>query len=205
MARVDALRASSDAIMVGVGTVLADDPGLRVKSKELRLARASRHVPENPLRIVADSLARTPPEARILGDGCLIAVTASAPPDRVNPLSSRCEIIKCGGRQVDLVELMAELDRRGIERLMVEGGATLNWSLIQHGLVDELYTYVGSLLIGGARAPGLVDGEGFAADFPKLQLVSARTIDDGVLIRWRVEPPPELEGLFRADHQNGRG
>ena len=79
LARVDGLRASSDAIMVGVGTVLADDPGLRVKSKDSREARLAQGWPENPLRIVADSRARTPPDAKILGPGCLIAVSQSAP------------------------------------------------------------------------------------------------------------------------------
>jgi 2,5-diamino-6-(ribosylamino)-4(3H)-pyrimidinone 5'-phosphate reductase len=75
---------------------------------------------------------------------------------------------------------------RGVKRLMVEGGATLNWSLIEAGLVDELYVYIGALLIGGSEAPTLMDGPGFCRDFPRLKLRSVETLDEGVLIRWSV-------------------
>jgi 2,5-diamino-6-(ribosylamino)-4(3H)-pyrimidinone 5'-phosphate reductase len=184
LARVDGLRASSDAIMVGIGTVLADDPGLRVKSKSFREERQAQGWPENPLRIVADSRARTPPDAKILGPGCLIAVSRSAPEDRLEKLLSQCEIIKCGFESVDLAELMAELYDRGIKRLMVEGGSRLNWSLIEKGLVDELYVYIGGMIIGGESAPTLVDGQGFRESFPRLRLDSAERLDEGVLLKW---------------------
>ena len=187
LARVDGLRASSNAIMVGLGTVLADDPGLRVKSKDHREARLDKGWPENPLRVVADSLARTPPDAKILGPGCLIAASSSAPEDRLERLSSRCEIIKCGIEKVDLAELMAELYERGIKRLMVEGGARLNWSLIRLGLVDELYVYIGGLVIGGESAPTLVDGQGFRESYPRLRLDSVERLDEGVLLKWSLE------------------
>ena len=184
LARVDGLRASSDAIMVGIGTVLADDPGLRVKSKDYREARRTQGLPENPLRIVADSRARTPPDAKILGPGCLIAVSRSAPEDKLESLSPQCEIIKCGFERVDLAELMALLYDRGIKRLMVEGGARLNWSLIEQGLVDELYVYIGGMIIGGESAPTLVDGQGFRESFPRLRLDSVERLDEGVLLKW---------------------
>jgi len=189
MARVDALRAGSDAVMVGVGTVLADDPGLRVKSEELSIARLCNGKTENPLRVVADSLARTPPGARVLGPGCLLAVSQSAPAARLAELSDRCEIITCGKERVSLPELMSEIFQRGIKRLMVEGGATLNWSLIECGLVDELYVYMGAMIIGGMNAPTLVDGAGFPSDFPRLKLISAHKVDDGLLLKWSLKKP----------------
>ena len=68
--------------------MLADDPSLRVKSAELREARREKGWPEDPLRIIADSRARTPPSAKVLGPGCLVAVTSSAPQDRLDRLSS---------------------------------------------------------------------------------------------------------------------
>lgn len=184
LARVDVLRAESDAIMVGVGTVLADDPSLRVKSGQLRETRRENGQPEDPLRIIADSRARMPPSAKVLGQRCLVAVTSSAPQDRLEKLSSKCEIIVCGREQVDLQELFSRLFERGIRRIMVEGGATLNWSLLKLGLVDELYVYVGAMLIGGENTPTLVDGQGFKEHFPKLTLSSVQRLDEGVLLKW---------------------
>jgi 2,5-diamino-6-(ribosylamino)-4(3H)-pyrimidinone 5'-phosphate reductase len=186
LTRVDALRAESDAIMVGIGTVLADDPSLRVKALALRRARIKEGKPESPLRVVADRLARTPPGARVLGDGCLLAVSRSAPLSRLAALEDQSQIAVCGESRVDLRQLMEILCQRGVEKLMVEGGANLNWSLLQERLVDELYVYIGGMLIGGKKAPSLVEGEGFLRDFPKLELISLQPMDAGALLRWRV-------------------
>jgi 2,5-diamino-6-(ribosylamino)-4(3H)-pyrimidinone 5'-phosphate reductase len=186
LTRVDELRASSDAIMVGVGTVLADDPGLRVKSELLRKERLERGAHENPLRIVADSLARTPPDAEVLGTGCILAVSRAAPPERAAVLSDRCRIFISGEDRVDLTELMRFLHGIGVKRLMVEGGATLNWSMVCAGLVDEIYVYIGNMLIGGDGAPSLLDGAGFSVNFPKLELISFERLGEGVLLRWHV-------------------
>ncbi len=184
--RVDALRAESDAIMVGMGTVLADDPGLRVKSEKLRKERVDQGKSENPLRVVADSLARTPTSAQVLGEGCIIAVSAAAPQDHLAKLTGRCEVVKCGDRRVDLRELLMILHKKGVMRLMVEGGGTLNWSMVSEGLVDEIYTYIGALIIGGKDAPTLMDGTGYASNFPRLKLISVEKLDDGALLRWRL-------------------
>ncbi len=186
LARVDRLRASSDAVMVGIGTVLADDPKLTVKSDELRSDRIKRGAAPNPLRIVADSLARTPLDAEVLGAGCTIAVSKAAPADRLRALSEKCEIIVAGNQQVDLAQLMGILSEKGVKRLMVEGGATLNWGMICAGLVDEICVYLGNMLIGGDQAPSLVGGAGFSNDFPKLELISFDLIDGGILLSWRI-------------------
>jgi 2,5-diamino-6-(ribosylamino)-4(3H)-pyrimidinone 5'-phosphate reductase len=193
LARVDALRAKSDAIMVGVGTVLADDPGLRVKSEQLRKERAFLGRPENPLRVVADSLARTPFSAQVLekgpGDRCIIAVSHAAPEERLADLACRCEIIKYGRDRVNLRELLCILREKGVDTLMVEGGGTLNWSMIKDGLVDEMCIYIGSLITGGKDAPTPVDGAGFAMNFPRLKLVSLERLDEGALLSWRLAEP----------------
>jgi 2,5-diamino-6-(ribosylamino)-4(3H)-pyrimidinone 5'-phosphate reductase len=186
MDRVKLLRAESDAVMVGVGTVLADDPGLRVKSQELKKKRTDRGLPENPMRVVVDSRARTPVGAEVLGEGCILAVSRAASEERLASLQEKCEIVVAGEEKVDLGELLSILKKKGVRRLMVEGGATLNWSLIEAGLVDEISVYVGPMIIGGEGSPTLVDGPGFSGDFPRLALLSADLIDGGALLRWRV-------------------
>ncbi len=186
MDRVKLLRARSDAVMVGVGTVLADDPGLRVKSSELRRMRSERGLSEDPLRVVVDSRARTPLDAEVLGEGCILAVSREAPEERLAPLRKKCEIVVAGEEKVDLAELMTILKKKGVERLMVEGGATLNWSLVEAGLVDEISVFVGPMIIGGEGAPTLVDGPGFSGSYPRLELIRADLIDGGALLRWRV-------------------
>jgi len=187
--RMDELRSGSDAIMVGIGTVLSDNPSLTAKSPQRREKRRAEGLPENPVRIVVDSMARTPVDADIFkkGEGKrIIAVTEFAPQERVKKLAERAEIIKAGKKTVDLDKLLIELKARGIECLMVEGGATLNWGLISGGLVDEIYTFIGNIIIGGSNAPTLVDGEGFKNDFCGLTLLSCEKIEDGVLLRWKV-------------------
>jgi 2,5-diamino-6-(ribosylamino)-4(3H)-pyrimidinone 5'-phosphate reductase len=188
--RMEELRATSDAIMVGIGTVLSDNPSLTVKSKERRDKRRSNGLEENPARIVVDSMARTPKDADIFkkGEGKrIIAVSEDAPAENVQELSRFADIICLGEKSVDLAELLIELKNRGIKQLMVEGGATLNWGLISEGLVDEIYTFIGNMIIGGKSAPTLVDGEGFVSGFCKLNIISSERLDDGVLIKWKVQ------------------
>ncbi len=192
--RVDHLRAGADAVMVGIGTVLADDPSLTVKSQDLRRNRKERIGCENPVRIVVDSMAKTPLDADIFkkGEGDrIIAISETAPADRIEKLREKARIITAGRDRVDLVALMSRLKELGIGTLMVEGGATINWSLISQGLVDEVFTYIGALFLGGKDAPTLVDGAGFAdnIDAAGLELVSMEQIDNGVLIRWRIVKP----------------
>ncbi len=184
--RVDALKADVDAVMVGVGTVLADDPKLSIKSVVLKRTRVDQGRTENPLRVVVDSRARTPPTAAVLGSNALIATSQQAPRHRVEELETKAEILVVGERKVDLAALLGRLKDRGVESLLVEGGATLNFALLSLGLVDEIYTYVGNIIIGGSAAPTLVDGEGLTNDFVKLNLREIRQIGDGVLIKWRV-------------------
>ena len=187
--RVDALRARSDAIMVGIGTVLADDPSLTVKSKKRREERKSAGQGENPLRIVVDSEARTPVDAEVLNKGegkRIIAVSQRAILENVGQLGEKADVLVCGMEEVDLKKLLYLVWQRGVRSVMVEGGATLNWSLISQRLVDMIYTYVGNVIVGGETAPTLVDGEGFTKEMVKLELLGLVKLDDGVLLKWSV-------------------
>jgi len=191
-ARVDRLKAGCDAIMVGIGTVLADDPSLTVKSPDLKRRRLDKGQPEHPVRVVIDSRARTPLDASILnkGDGQrVVAVSARADPGRVEALKEKATVIVAGEDTVDLAQLLDELGEMGIRRLMGEGGGTLIAGLVQAGLVDELYTYVGSIVIGGKDAPTPADGPGWTneTEFARLALAEVTRIDDGVLLHWMVK------------------
>lgn len=188
--RVDRLRADSDAIMVGVGTVLADDPSLTVDETE-RLPRTEAEEPRQPARVVADSRGRTPPDARILDEAAptYLLVSDAAPADRVETLSDAgADIVTAGETRTDLSDALAALEATGIETLMVEGGGELIYSLFAADLVDELSVFVGPTVIGGRDAPTLVDGEGFVDAFPSLELDGVEQLDEGVLLRWRVQP-----------------
>ncbi len=190
--RTDMLKAGSDAVMVGIGTVLADNPSLTVKTLELREQRVAQGKDEHPIRVVVDSRGRTPPGADILHKGTgqrIIAVSKRAPFERLKELERYATIVTAGEQEVDLVELFEFLHRHGVRRLMVEGGGTLIWSLFSRGLVDEVQTFVGNMVIGGSDAPTPVDGEGFLReeDFVRLRFADVTPLDGGVLIRWRVK------------------
>jgi len=98
---------------------------------------------------VVDSSARTPATAAVLGPNALIATSQQAPRHRVEVLKTKAEIVAVGESKVDLTALLGRLKDRGVESLLVEGGATLNFALLSLGLVDEIYTYVGNIIIGG--------------------------------------------------------
>ena len=190
--RVDRIKAESDAIMVGIGTVLADNPSLTLKSPELRAGRRAAGEDENPIRVVVDSRGRIPLDADILQKGSgkrVVAVSREALPETVEALRQHATVVLAGDETVDLGILLEELYRQGVRRLMVEGGGTLIWALFAQGLVDELQTFVGNIVIGGKDAPTPADGTGFLreADFARLRIIEAVRLDEGLLIRWSVE------------------
>ncbi|RQG91334.1 2,5-diamino-6-(ribosylamino)-4(3H)-pyrimidinone 5'-phosphate reductase [Natrarchaeobius halalkaliphilus] len=186
--RVDQLRADSDAVVVGVGTVLADDPHLTVKDETLCRRRLEEGQSEHPARVVVDSTARTPTDAAVLDDAATtyVCVTDAAPVDSRMGIENHAELVTAGDDRVDLLRAFAALEARGLERLMVEGGGELIFSLFEAGLVDELQVFVGPTVIGGRDAPTLADGEGFVDEFPTLALESVRRLDDGALLRWTI-------------------
>ena len=189
-ARVDRLRADADAVLVGIGTVLADDPHLTVDDPSLREDREDRGDPLNPARVVIDSTARTPADARILDDAAAtyVVVSEAAPDERRRALEAAgATVVVAGDDRVALDAALPELEARGVGRLMVEGGGEIIHSLFAADLVDELSVYVGSLVVGGREAPTLADGEGFVESFPTLSLESVRRLDDGVLLEYAVE------------------
>ena len=187
--RVDELRAESDAVMVGVGTVVADDPSLTVDGEERRERRREAGRTEQPARVVADSRIRTPPDAAVLDDAAesYLLVSETAPTDFVQQMEEEgATVITAGENRVDLPAALEQLESHGVDQLLVEGGGEIIYSLFESDLVDRLSVFVGPVVIGGRDAPTLADGDGFVDEFPALRLAEMRRIDDGVLLVYEV-------------------
>ncbi len=187
--RVDRLRAAADGILVGVGTVLADDPHLTLSDEDRRVERLRNGRSGNPARVIADSSGRTPADARILDDEArtVVLTAETVPDDRHHTLEAAgADVLVAGSDRVDLASAIDQLDTQGLDRLMVEGGGEIIFSLFEAGLVDELTVYVGSLVVGGDSAPTLADGTGFTEEFPHLELTDVDRVDDGVLLSYTV-------------------
>jgi len=176
-ADVQRLRAGADAVVVGAGTALADDPSLTVRAPAWADARP-------PLRVVVDTAGRVPPEGRLF-DGStptVVATTDLTAHDRVEAWAAAgAEVLVldrdvAGG--VSLDGLFAALGKRDVQGVLVEGGATLAWSLVRDGLVDKVVQYLAPLLVGGAAAQGVIAGGGFApiAEAVRLDIASVDRI-----------------------------
>lgn len=181
---VHRLRDINAGIMVGVGTVLADNPSLTSRIEGGK----------NPVRIVADSFARTPIDAKIICDKqaeTIIAVTASAPADKLSALKdSGAEIIIAGaGPKVDLNILMREIAARDITSVLLEGGGTLNFSMLEAGLVDKVIAFITPMILGGNKAPAAVTGAGFMnlADAVRLKNSVTKIIDTDIILEGYVD------------------
>lgn len=179
MRRVHELRNSVDLIVVGVETVIADDPGLLVNPAYVSEVR-------NPARLVLDSDGRSPEDASIFDGKAKTIVATSEKCTRDFP---DAEVIRCGKERVDLGNLMSILRDRGFSSVLVEGGGEVIWSFFRQGLVDEFKVFVGSMIIGGRNSPTPADGEGFLSleETVKLDLINATELSDGVLLEYMVK------------------
>ncbi len=166
------LRAQSDAIMAGIGTVLADDPQLTARDAD-GLA-----LPRQPLRVIVDSRARLPSDAKLLAQrgATLVALADALPPERARLERAGAETFAATGAdgRVDLRALMAELGRRRITSVLIEGGGELLGSLFDAGLVDRAAAFVAPMIIGGQSAPSPVAGVGAAAMRDAVRLSDVR-------------------------------
>jgi 2,5-diamino-6-(ribosylamino)-4(3H)-pyrimidinone 5'-phosphate reductase len=175
--RVHRLRASVDVILVGIGTVLKDDPKLTVKPEYAK--------GRNPLRVILDSHGRTPETAHVLDGSTPTLIVTSRESDRKFP---RAEVQRFGSHEVDLSALLDHLAARGVRTILVEGGSTVIWSFLRGGLADELKVFVSSRVIGGHTAPTLAGGKGSPSldKAPGLRLEQLERLGDGVLLEYAV-------------------
>lgn len=179
-----ALRRQHDGILVGINTVLADDPALTVRRGTRTDARQ---------RIILDSRARTPLASKVVTDAwvsrTLIVAGPDAPARRLAALGRCVEVLvspRCGpsDRRVDLEWLLKELGRRGITSVLVEGGGEVHASFLENRLADRIAFYYAPMVLGGRDAPRAVGGTGFAsrACLPMLRDVRWRRLGVDLLL-----------------------
>ncbi|WP_295163512.1 bifunctional diaminohydroxyphosphoribosylaminopyrimidine deaminase/5-amino-6-(5-phosphoribosylamino)uracil reductase RibD [Selenomonas sp. F0473] len=164
--RVHEWRDAYDVILVGIGTVLADDPSLTV--------RLPHRTGKNPVRVVLDSMARTPHDAKLLTDGAartIVVAGERADPKRTALLQAcGAEVVTFGRERPDIAALLDFLGAQELTSVFVEGGAAVHWSFLSAGLADKMHVFIAPMLMGGADAPTAVGGTGFASPQEALHL-----------------------------------
>ncbi|HZO10537.1 MAG TPA: 2,5-diamino-6-(ribosylamino)-4(3H)-pyrimidinone 5'-phosphate reductase [Nitrososphaeraceae archaeon] len=158
LVRVHKLRSTVDGLMIGISTVLEDDPMLNV--------RYSTTGKKNPTRIIIDSKARIPLNSRIIESSnkiqTIIAVTHDASSRKIKEIQKKgAQVLVYGNGKVNLRNLFQQLEKMGLKKIIVEGGGEINWSVLKLGLVDELVVTISPVVIGGRDAITLVEGKGF--------------------------------------------
>ena len=189
--RVDRLRAHADAIMVGGRTLLDEDPKLTVKSEGLRAERVASGLLPNPIKVGIVTQANIKADSDFLNAGpadIVIFTTQQTSKQHLALLKSRgVDVYVDDAEKVNLQSALAVLKDIGVERLMVEGGSTLNFELIRLGLVDEVSAYIAPMIFGGEAAPTMAAGSGLerSAAIP-LQLIEVEKWEDGcVLLKYQ--------------------
>jgi 2,5-diamino-6-(ribosylamino)-4(3H)-pyrimidinone 5'-phosphate reductase len=189
--RVDRLRAEADAVMIGGRTLLDEDPKLTVKSEVLHAQRVRRGRAPNPVKVGVVSQANIKEDSQFLNAGpanIVIFTTRRTSKKQLSLLKARSvNVYVDDAQQVNLERALATLKDLGIDRLMVEGGATLNFELLRLGLVDEITIYLAPMIFGGKPAPTLADGLGLErSEAIPLKLVDVETWEDGgILLRYQ--------------------
>ncbi len=158
-ADVHRLRAAADAILVGAGTALVDDPSLTVRDPAYR--------GRPPLRVLVDARGRVPETGDLFDAAAptMVATTGLAPRERTGAWRARgAEVVEYEpeGGGVPLPQLLSDLGKRDVQSVLLEGGPTLAWSMVEDRVVDKVVVYLAPKLIGGQDAPGVLGGRGFA-------------------------------------------
>lgn len=184
--RVDAVRAASDAILVGAGTIRQDNPRLLVRSAARRDERVARGLSPNPAKVTVTGRGDLDPSGRFFaGDADKLVYCASAALDAARDRLGALATVIDGGDPVDLRRMLADLHARGVRRLMVEGGERMHTQFLTAGLVDELHLVVAPFFVGDSRAPRFV-GDGVFPWGPdsRARLAEVRQIGDVALLRY---------------------
>ena len=181
---VHKLRTQVDAIMVGKGTILKDDPKLHIKFYKHK----------GYYRIVVDSNLNIPINSKVIEFqpetySTIICTTENVNENKIKEFKAKnVRIIQAGmDKRVNLIKVMPQLYRLGIKSILLEGGGTLNWSFIKCQLIDEVRLTIAPWIIGGKNAISLVEGEGFEkmVQGPRFKLEEVRKRDNYVILRYK--------------------
>ncbi len=187
---VHEMRSRHDAVMVGVGTVIADNPSLT--TRDVADGR-------DALRVIADTTARTPADARVIRQqseaGCAIACAEDAEADALREAGADLIRLPRAGEHLDLAALMAALGERDVMSVLIEGGGALAWGALQAGIVHKTAFFYAPVIIGGAGAIPGVGGTGFerVADALRLRDLTVQAVDGDMLVQARASDPHWLE------------
>ena len=190
--RVDQLRADADAVLVGGKTLLGELPKLTVKSEALRETRVKRGVTPNPIKVGVVTSADIPLDSDFIKAGPARAVIFTTSRTSISQLetlrANGVEVFVDDAPRVNLGKMMETLGELGVKRLMVEGGGTINFELLQLGLVDELMIYIAPMIFGGENAPTLASGFGLVRNEAiAMKLKNVETHEDGgVLLTYKL-------------------
>lgn len=189
--RVDAERATCDAILVGAGTIRDDDPRLLVRSPERRADRVARGCPPSPSKVTVTSGARLDPDAAFFraGDAEKLVYCSSATTADARQRLGGVATVVDAGEPVTLRRVTEDLHARGVRRLMVEGGGSVLTQFLTEDLADELQLVVAPVFVGDSRARRFVgDGRFPWSAGHRATLVGAQQIGDVALLRYALSP-----------------
>ncbi|MER6356692.1 dihydrofolate reductase family protein [Streptomyces sp. NPDC001634] len=199
--RVDEVRADSDAILVGAGTLRTDNPRLLVNSAERRAARVAAGLPEYPLKVTVSASGDLDPDARFWHTGGAKTVyTTDKGAERLHGLLPAGVEVVALGPDVEWRAVLGHLGEvKGVRRLMVEGGGRVHTQLLQQGLADELQLVVAPLFVGEAEAPRMFGPGAYPPG--RMRLVETRPVGDVVLMRYVPTAPGTGQRASAADRR----
>ena len=180
--RMYCMRNEHDAVLVGIGTVLSDDPRLTVKEKCVGEIK-------NPVRVVLDTKCKTPESALVVNnDAKTIIFTGCKCNKRYDNNVEVIETKVDSNGLIDLETMLDKLHEKGIRSLMVEGGSTVIWNFLYQRFVDEMFVYIGPIIVGGVKTPTLAGGSGIdnIDDVISLEIIDVQRLGPGLLVHYKM-------------------
>ncbi len=178
LVRVHVLRRSADAILVGKNTINVDDPLLTVRYVKGK----------NPIRVILDSKGSLSPKSKVIKTAqkipTILVVSESATREVEKFAAKGVQVIRCGKTKIDLKKLLELLRKKGVKRIIIEGGGITNWHFFKEKLVDEIVITVTPYIIGGSTAISLVEGDGFREIPKSFKLKKIKKIKNEIVLHY---------------------